>query len=82
MHNGIYKTLEEVVELYNNGGGSGLGFDLAHQTLASDSLHLTKSEITDLVNFMKTLEEQEVYYILFLIFQKAKNESIKSYFSG
>ena len=61
MHNGVYKTLEEVVEFYNNGGGSGLGFDLAYQTLPSDSLHLSKNEITDLVNFMKTLEDQEVY---------------------
>ena len=57
MHNGVYQTLEEVVEFYNNGGGIGLGFDLPYQTLPSDSLHLSKREQRDLVHFMKALTD-------------------------
>ncbi len=33
MHNGVYATLEEVVEFYNRGGGGGLGLNGANQTL-------------------------------------------------
>lgn len=57
MHNGTYKTLEEVMDFYNNGGGIGLGFELAHQTLPADSLHLSKKEISDIIAFMKTLND-------------------------
>lgn len=57
MHNGVYQTLEEVVEFYNNGGGTGLGFDLPYQTLPGDSLHLTKREQRDLIHFMKALTD-------------------------
>ena len=57
MHNGIYETLEEVVEFYNLGGGGGLGFDLEHQTLPFDELNLTTEEQNALVAFMKTLTE-------------------------
>jgi cytochrome c peroxidase len=57
MHNGIYNTLEQVVEFYNLGGGSGLGFDLEHQTLPFDELNLTTEEQNALVAFMKTLTE-------------------------
>lgn len=55
MHNGVYKTLEQVVEFYNLGGGGGLGFDLEHQTLPFDELNLTIKEQSALVAFMKTL---------------------------
>ncbi|OIQ22330.1 cytochrome c peroxidase [Lacinutrix sp. MedPE-SW] len=58
MHNGVYNTLDEVVVFYNNGGGSGLGLDLEYQTLPSDSLNLSNSEIKDVVNFMKTLNDE------------------------
>ncbi|MGK0363253.1 MAG: cytochrome c peroxidase [Saprospiraceae bacterium] len=55
MHNGVYDTLEEVVDFYNRGGGKGMGMDLPHQTLPFDNLNLTKEEQSDLVAFMKTL---------------------------
>ena len=45
MHNGIYKTLEDVIDFYNSGGGKGLGINIPHQTLPFDSLHLNKKEI-------------------------------------
>ncbi|MBO6515988.1 MAG: hypothetical protein JJ975_05510 [Bacteroidia bacterium] len=60
MHNGVFDSLEEVVEFYNHGGGAGHGFDVPHQTLAADSLHLTEPETRFLIHFMKSLEE-DVY---------------------
>lgn len=57
MHNGVYETLEEVMEFYNNGGGHGLGFDLEYQTLPTDSLNLSETEIEDIILFMKTLTD-------------------------
>ncbi|MEA5460898.1 cytochrome c peroxidase [Arcicella sp. LKC2W] len=57
MHNGVYKTLEEVVEFYNQGGGKGLGFDLPNQTLPETKLNLTESEQKDLVAFLKSLTD-------------------------
>ena len=58
MHNGVYTTLEEIVDFYNKGGGAGLGIDLPNQTLPSDQLGLTKQEIADLVSFMKSLTDE------------------------
>lgn len=55
MHNGVYQTLEQVVEFYNKGGGTGLGFKLDNQTLPFDKLSLTAKEKRALVAFMKTL---------------------------
>lgn len=55
MHNGVYRTLEEVVEFYNKGGGNGLGFGLDNQTLPFDKLNLTEPEKKALVSFMKVL---------------------------
>ncbi|MFC4634922.1 cytochrome c peroxidase [Dokdonia ponticola] len=60
MHNGIYKTLDEVIDFYNKGGGGGLGFDLEHQTLPFDNLKLTDTEQLALVNFLKTLTDTQV----------------------
>lgn len=58
MHNGVYDSLQEVVVFYNKGGGAGLGIDLPNQTLPADHLGLTQQEITDLVNFMKSLTDE------------------------
>ncbi|QJD81399.1 cytochrome-c peroxidase [Spirosoma rhododendri] len=55
MHNGVYRTLEEVIDFYNRGGGQGLGFNLPNQTLPPYSLHLTRSEQAALVAFLKAL---------------------------
>ncbi len=55
MHNGVFKTLEEVVTFYDNGGGNGLGFNLENQTLPFDKLNLTANEKQALVAFMKVL---------------------------
>nr|WP_229216118.1 cytochrome c peroxidase [Dyadobacter frigoris] len=55
MHNGVYRTLEQVVDFYNDGGGNGLGFNLENQTLPFDKLNLTNAEKKALVSFMKVL---------------------------
>ena len=57
MHNGGFKTLEEVVEFYNEGGGAGLGLNVPNQTLGSDKLNLTDVEKKALISFMKTLTD-------------------------
>jgi cytochrome c peroxidase len=38
MHNGVYNTLEEVVDFYNKGGGAGLGISAKNQTLPFDKV--------------------------------------------
>ncbi len=59
MHNGVFKTLEEVVSFYNKGGGQGLGYEVENQTLPFDKLNLTVKEEQDLVVFMKTLTDKK-----------------------
>ena len=60
MHNGVYNTLEEVIDFYNKGGGGGLGFELEHQTLPFDQLQLTDQEQHSLIDFIKTLTDDQV----------------------
>ena len=57
MHNGVYETLLDVVDFYNRGGGAGIGIDLTFQTLSTDPLNLTNSELSDLVVFMESLTD-------------------------
>jgi len=57
MHNGVYNTLQEVIEFYVQGGGAGLGFDLPHQTLPFDKLELTNQDQKDLIAFITTLTD-------------------------
>ncbi|WP_299361900.1 cytochrome c peroxidase [Winogradskyella sp.] len=61
MHNGVFDTLEEVMDFYNKGGGAGGGMDLEHQTLASDPLNLTDKEIEDIIAFMKALTDTKKF---------------------
>lgn len=58
MHNGVYATLEKVVEFYDIGGGIGLGIELPYQTLPSDPLKLTEEEEVSIIAFMKSLTDQ------------------------
>jgi len=57
MHNGVFKTLEEVMAFYNKGGGKGLKIAPGNQTLSFDKLNLSKKEQTDIINFMKSLTD-------------------------
>jgi len=57
MHNGVFKTLEEVMDFYNKGGGKGLKIAPGNQTLPFDKLNLSKKEQTNIINFMKSLTD-------------------------
>lgn len=57
MHNGAFKTLEEVVEFYNDGGGRGRGQDAYSQDSKVAKLDLTEQQKKDLVAFMKALND-------------------------
>jgi cytochrome c peroxidase len=56
MHNGVYKTLEEVIDFYNKGGGVGMGLKIPNQTLAADHLQLSTKEKKEIVAFIKALD--------------------------
>ena len=57
MHNGVYATLEEVLDFYDAGGGHGIGVVLSHQTLPTDSLHLSRAEKRAIIAFLGTLTD-------------------------
>lgn len=56
MHNGVYKTLGQVIDFYDKGGGAGMGLEVPSQTLPFDKLHLSPQEKNDLVAFIKSLD--------------------------
>ncbi|HVD98097.1 MAG TPA: cytochrome c peroxidase [Cytophagaceae bacterium] len=58
MHNGVFSTLEEVIDFYNQGGGVGMGIDLPNQTLSPDKLNLSEKEKAALIAFIKSLESK------------------------
>lgn len=57
MHNGVYQTLEEVMDFYNRGGGQGIGIHIEYQTLPFASLELEQAEIDGVIAFMRSLED-------------------------
>jgi cytochrome c peroxidase len=59
MHNGVYQTLEQVVDFYNQGGGAGLGLSVPTQTLAPNRLDLSQAERQALIAFIKTLSDAQ-----------------------
>jgi cytochrome c peroxidase len=58
MHNGVFTSLEQVVDFYNKGGGVGLGLTIDNQTLPFDKLELTEKEQKDIVAFIKSLNSK------------------------
>jgi cytochrome c peroxidase len=58
MHNGGYKTLKEVMNFYNKGGGNGLGLKVDNQTLSDVKLNLSEKEIDEIIDFMTALNDQ------------------------
>jgi len=57
MHNGVFRTMGQVIDFYNAGGGAGKGLQVPNQTLSSDSLRLTDHEKASLVAFINSLDE-------------------------
>ncbi|WKW46851.1 cytochrome c peroxidase [Myroides sp. JBRI-B21084] len=58
MHNGVFETLEQVIDFYDKGGGLGFKLPVTNQTLPQDKLNLTKLEQSALIAFIKTLNDQ------------------------
>jgi len=61
MHNGVFRSMKEVIDFYDAGGGAGKGLKVDNQTLASDQLHLSPKEKEDLIAFIKALDEKIVF---------------------
>ncbi len=57
MHNGVFKTLEEVIDFYNKGGGKGLHINLDNQTLPFDKINLDATEQKNIIAFLKALTD-------------------------
>jgi len=64
MHNGVYKTLEQVVNFYDRAAGNQFSKDMRPDmtglpffTILPIELHLTAIEKKDLVAFLKTLTD-------------------------
>jgi cytochrome c peroxidase len=57
MHNGVFRTLDEVMHFYDVGGGHGIGAILPHQTLPTDSLHLEPTEKRAIIAFLGSLSD-------------------------
>lgn len=58
MHNGVFSKLEQVIEFYNKGGGTGLGFKVDNQTLPPEKLNLTEKETKEMVAFIRALDSR------------------------
>jgi len=58
MHNGVFATLDEVIDFYDKGGGAGIGMKIPNQTLSREPLNLTPKEKQELVAFIKCLDNQ------------------------
>ncbi|HET6999698.1 MAG TPA: cytochrome c peroxidase [Puia sp.] len=61
MHNGVFKSLEEVIDFYDVGGGQGKKLVVENQTLPGDSLHLTRNEKKELLAFIYSLNEDIIF---------------------
>jgi cytochrome c peroxidase len=57
MHNGVFKTLDDVMIFYNKGGGAGIDINLPHQTLSTDGLGLSPDERDDVIAFLNSLAD-------------------------
>ncbi|HEX4875877.1 MAG TPA: cytochrome c peroxidase, partial [Chitinophagaceae bacterium] len=58
MHNGVFNSLEEVIDFYDAGGGIGKGITVKNQTLPQDPLKLSPTEKEDLLSFIASLNEE------------------------
>ena len=64
MHNGVFDTLEEVVDFYNDGGGEDMtlkSYGVANKSKRLKPLNLTEPEKADLVAFLESLSGDELY---------------------
>jgi cytochrome c peroxidase len=59
MHNGVFRSMDEVLEFYNRGGGAGRGMDVPNQTLSADPLGLSVAQKEQLKAFIRSLNEPQ-----------------------
>ena len=57
MHNGMFKTLREVIDYYDNPYAT-VAHPINMDSLVMQPLHLTEQEKTDLENFLRTLSDR------------------------
>ncbi|MDT3400992.1 cytochrome c peroxidase [Mucilaginibacter terrae] len=57
MHNGAFKTLQNVIDFYIKGGGKGIGLKTREQTLSSEPLNLTREESDQIIQFINSLTD-------------------------
>lgn len=57
MHNGSYRTLEDVVDFYNRGGGAGIGLEFPNQSLPPEPLDLSDYEKHAIIAFLHALSD-------------------------
>ncbi len=57
MHNGIFSSLNQVIDFYDVGGGAGKELKIQNQTLSADSLKLSAIEKNNLTQFIMSLNE-------------------------
>lgn len=55
MHNGVFRSLRDVLDFYNRGGGHGTGADVPNATLPPTPLHLSDQEQRDIIAFLGAL---------------------------
>jgi parallel beta-helix repeat protein len=58
MHNGRFKTLEEVIDFYSGGGGTGMGLDIPNIDDKIRAYQITPQEKSDLIAFLYTLVDE------------------------
>ncbi len=58
MHNGIFNTLEEVIDFYANGGGPGRGLHVPNVDDKIRKFDLRRSEKQDLIAFLHALTDE------------------------
>jgi cytochrome c peroxidase len=78
MHNGVFKTLNEVIDFYDAGGGAGKGLKVPNQTLKSDSLHLSERDKKDLLAFIFSLSENIIFENAPAALPLSKNEELNT----
>jgi cytochrome c peroxidase len=61
MHNGVFSSLDQVIDFYDAGGGTGKKLIIDNQTLSSDSLKLSPLEKKELNSFIHSLNENIIF---------------------
>lgn len=62
MHNGAFRSLDDVMRFYEAGGGAGAGARIDNQTLSPDSLHLSREDRRAIIAFLGALSDERVTY--------------------